>query len=574
MSRYIVKRVRDARLPDPSGDQTTLYVPQGPYSVQYVPQSAENVTSLSPNWNWTMPTDSTGLSRVIYYKMSGTFTITGVALDQLTTQNRVALRAFALQAMTESATLNLGTQSVAIGNLSQILPALMRINQGPSNAAGIQSAAATAPDWFSDYNDAVGTANSPFAPALEMPVSMDTAPARTANITSMTLTGTTVLTIGFTVAEPLILPPLSFVDQGMEKAIFGLRAVTLSMQLNFPHRGLSIALPSGTTVTTVALTPTNQQLLTQYITPDPGDIRPDGLYRYDYTTILAQPSTLTAASIAAGASFSGSSAVVTTSTIPEKIIVWATYSQADRQDPTKSLPDVFLPITSIQCNIGSRSGVLSGATPEDLWKVSFKNGLHTPYFVARGLASASSSVPSASWPKGAGAPLIIDTAADAGLDAGDAPGMSKGTFSFQAVSITVENNMKIALTGVQLYVMFLTGGVLSLQSGTVSIINGGVTAEDARDIPEAGTISSEAFHEMSSQAGFGAGKIGDFFKRAAAPLMDIGTAVGSVLAPEMAVPLMAARTVARQATGQGLRGGALSGGAMLGGARMGRKMLF
>lgn len=584
MSRVKIRAVRDSRLPIVGGDHTTLLVPEGPAAVQYQSFSPADPASLNPNFTVDVPSPATGLSRQLWWRMTGSFTVTGVNLANCLAVNCVALRQFPLQQMTTSMTIGLGTSSVSIGNLSQIVAGLLRVGNPISSTAGVQSSCPAAPDWYSSYSDAVGTLSSPFAPSGDIPVSTDVAPGRTVGITNITVNGPgTSMTVNFTVSELIIVPPFGYTNSSREKAVYGLKQVVINANMSVVSRGLSIAIPAGTTISAVSLTPTSQSILATFVTPDAKMADPRGLYRYDYTTIQPFTSTLNAGVIAAGAQFSGSSTVCTSSVIPEKILVFATYSETDRSDATQSLPDAFLPIIAATAQVNSRSGIFSGATDQDLWNVTWKNGCKTPFFQYRGLSQVSSGVLAANWPKGSGSPLLIDVAADCGLEPGKAPGMTE-SFTFNLTSVTVENNLKVNLTGVRLQVIFLTGGYIEIKEGMVTIVNGGVMASDISKVPEASMISSEEYHALTEEAGFGGSKIGDFFKKALPVLADIGTAVGSVVAPELALPLAASRAALKATTGKGLSGGApsagarsggaRSGGALVGGARMSRAMLF
>jgi|GEM_PF-1555328 len=578
MERVKTLVVSDSRLPGQESDQATMLVPEGPASVTYQNVTPADPSSTNPIFTIDLPSQNTGLQRTVYWRMAGQFVITGTDLNLLRVQDRVALRQFPLQSMCSSLEVQMNDTTVSIGSLNQILPALLRLSNPSDSGVGTQSSCPSSADWVSDYERAVGRLNSPFRPAGDMEVSSYNSPPRTIGITGVSINGAnTELTIVFEVQEPLVIPPFGYTNGSREKAIYGCNQIQIKANMRDFHRGLSLAIGSTATVSGVTMTPSSQSVLAVFVTPNDRALaramEESRLFRYDYSTVQTFFTTLTSGSVAAGASASGSSNSFQLPIIPEKIIIYATYSETDRQDATQSLPDAFLPITACQVQAGTRAGLLSGATAHDLWQISYKNGAKNPYFNWRGLPQISSSTAAANEANGSGGPLVLDVAADLSLPEGMTPGMA-AQWQFAVSSITVENRFANAVTAPRLVVVAITGGFLENEGGRSQVTIGGVEALDADAFHDAPRISSAEYHKNMSEAGFGGKGFLDFLKGIGKTVAKIAAPVASVLLPE-AAPLIGAAAHALGAGEQGrAAGGALlagqqRGGALLGGQRGG-----
>tara|TARA_R110000868_G_scaffold84595_3_gene238450 strand:+ start:3350 stop:5140 length:1791 start_codon:yes stop_codon:yes gene_type:complete len=568
--------VRDSRLPGEKTDVATMVVPEGPSSVTYQSVTTADPTSVNPIFTIDIPSQMTGLQRTAYWEMTGSFVVTGTFLDLLAVTDRVALRQFPLQSMCSSLEAQVNNTTVSIGSVNQILPALLRVANPSSSGTGVQSATASTPDWTSNYEAAVGRLNSPFRPAGDMEVSDTNGPPRTVGITSITYNGVgaaaTQMTVNFHVREPIILPPFGYTNAAREKAIYGVNQIQVKANMRDFNRGLSIALPAGATMTSVAMTPTQQSILAVFVTPDDRSIavarKEAQIFRYDYNTVQSFFTTLTAGVVNDTASVSGTSNSFQLPVIPEKILIFATYSETDRQDATQSLPDAFMPITSLQVQAGTRAGLLSGATSMDLYAMSLKNGAKTPYFNYLGLPQVSSGN-TGNQANGSGGPIVIDVAADLSLPDGMTPGM-QAQWQFAVSQVTATNRYGRNITGPRLVVVAITGGIIENMAGDSKVIVGGVSTLDSDALRLAPRLSSIEFHKDADDAGFGGSKIGDWFKKAGETILSgVKSAADSVLHAAPQLVEAAAMAAGRNGYGGAPLGGGIVGGARLGGARLG-----
>jgi len=567
MSRQTVL-VRDARLPGAAPPQ--LVAVEGPASVTYQRVLPPNQTSTNPTFTIDLPSQMTGLQRTLYWQMAGTFTITGVDLDTLASSERIALRAFPLQSMCNSVQIQLNDTTVSLGSLNRYIAALLRVGNPSDCAAGVQSSAPAAHDWASEYDDMVARANSPFRAPGDGPVSNYDAPPRTIGITDIVYNGTTEIVVSFEVREPIIVSPFGYTNKHLEKALYGLNQIQVTCNMGNFHRGLSLALGIAT-VSSVDLAINEQAMLCTFITPEDRSaalaMQSRASFAYEYNSVQAFYSTLTSGAVIAGASFSGSSNTFQLPVVPERILVYATYSEADRSDASLSLTDAFMPIESCQIQCGTRSGVLSGANSQQLWRISWKNGGHTPYWNFSGIPQRSSSA--VAFPRGSGGPLVLDVAEDLELPEGVTPGM-RMNWQFSVTNATFTNRFGRTITSPQLVVVAITGGVLTNGGGSSSIELGGVPGLDSEAFRDAAVVSSEEYHALNEEAGFG-GKHG---RRARAFFRHLGHSLGAIAKKALPFVEMAAPEIAPEAEiAKAALGGAMLGGAMLGGAPLGGALL-
>lgn len=522
--------VRDSRLPPEKPDAARILVTEGPSSVTYQTVSAADRTSMTPVFNIELPSQLTGLQRQLYWRASGTFTVTGTNFNTLLAGDRVALRQFPLQSMCSNVEVQMNDTTLSIGSLNQIIHGLLR-KGNPVKAAGhAQSSTPAMFDTAATYDGVVGRQDSPFVAVGDRLPSSASACSRTIGITSITSTGgNTVLTVGFTVEEPLIVPPFTYTDDGRNKALYGLNQVQVTCNVSLPQRGLSLALGATATVASTTLAFTDQALLCTFVTPNERSIalavKESKMFRYDcprvqlYATESATPIAALDDAVTGLTSNSFQLPVV-----PEYIMVWVQPLEAFRNSSAASNSDFFLPITGLQCQAGTRAGLLSGATAADLWAMSNRNGADVPYWMYRALPQISSNNAGtpASQACGSGGPVILNVARDLSLPEGVVPGMSIN-WTFSVTSIGCRNPFPGQLNGARVMVVPIMPGVLTNQGGSSSVCIGGVPGIDASKLSRAPKMLSMEFDALRADGGFGGAiqggsRVGDWFKHLGAQI--------------------------------------------------------
>jgi len=559
---YQVARVVDSRIAVHA--PRVLVAAAGPASSTFQSVQPNDPTSQNPVFSIQLPSPQTGLARTVYWRMSGSLTITGTNLNALTASNKVAFRQFPIQSACSNLSAQINDTVSSLGSLNQYVSGLAYLGLSTrSTAASCVMNAAF--DAFAEYDASAGTL-SPFNPPAETGRNDYADESRTTGITSITVNGgLTSAVITFDIAEPLLLQPFSYGSSAHTKAIFGLNTVQISATLSNVHRMLSLSLSGGATVSAVALSISQQSLECNFLTPDDRSLVERPLaYTYHFAQAQYYANTLTAGAVGAGTTATGSSAVVEFPVIPSKILVFCTYSATDLADATQSLANTFWPIQSISCQMGTRSGLLANATPRQLWEISRRAGSEAPYWQQAGLGQFGSATVG-TLANSSGAPLIIDVSQDLSLPDGVCPGMAQ-RITFAVNNITVRNNQSTAFTSPRLVIVALTEGLLTNKDGTSSITLGGVPGANDEHFQTANTLESAALREQGMDGGYGGALmggsmrgfmkflhgVGNVAKTIGKPLLKMATPVVSMLAPEAAPALMAANA----ALGQGVRGGA------------------
>lgn len=541
-----------------------LIAEDGPSSSTYQVVTPSDPSTLNPVFTVQLPSNATGLNRRMYWRMRGTLTLTGTNLETLQLTNRVAFRQFPLQSACTSVQVQINDSTLSIGNIGQIISGLLRKGLTSKTLGQGLSDVNCAPDLTANYSQAVG-ASGIFDPPGNAPYSNYTSQSRCQGITGFAVAppgpGSTSMTLTFDIQEPVVCPPFEYGDSASSKSLFGINTLQITANMANFHRMLSIALDGTTaTVSAVTVVPDLQQLHVGFVTPkDRSVVQREKEYIYGYTNVQSFISTMTSGAVLTGTTVTGTSNVIDLPVVPKGFIVYATYSETDRSNPALSLPDICLPIQSIQCSFMTRSGLLAGATAEQLYQMNVKNGVSFPAWAHFGdqLIGSSSVAP---FPRGCGNMLYIDSAQDLSLPDGVTPGMAVRA-QFAVDSVTCLNPYTGSLVAPRLIVIALTDGLLRNKDGASSTVLGGIPDKDDERLKDATTTLRSDLTRMSMDGGYGGGFF-DFLKKAAKTILPIAGPIASMLVPELA-PVVG---LAQKALGGARRGGAMLGGAMLGGA--------
>jgi hypothetical protein len=222
----------------------------------------------------------------------------------------------------------------------------------------------------------------------------------------------------------------------------------------------------------------------------------------------------------------------------------------------------MFPITGIQCSFMTRSGLLAGATAQQLYQLNVKNGVAYPDWAARGqqLVGSSSTAP---FPRGCGNILYIDCAQDLSLPDGISPGMSMRS-QFAVDSVTCFNPHDAALTAPRLIVIAVTEGLLKNKDGSSSVMLGGVPGHNDARVKDAKVVMRSELTRLGANGGYGGGFF-DFLKKAAKTILPFVAPIAEVIAPEFA-PLIEGASMAAQSALGGARRARARAGALLAGA--------
>jgi hypothetical protein len=307
-----------------------------------------------------------------------------------------------------------------------------------------------------------------------------------------------------------VLSPFVFSDtHESDTGLFGIQNIQLVMNMNSPSqtatsgRVLRSTTRAGRTISQVAYNSsvaggspfTDSRVNVQFLTPSldiplpPKSVVPYMEFpRFIYNQSFSTP-------IAIGATATGvQSQTITLPQIPDLMIIYAKPNQQGYTvaGPTTFGPyaptdaDFYLPITQISINFDNFSGLLSSHTPEQLYGMSFRNGLDMDWQQWSGQAKLSALATTAGdLPSGTAATvggfLVLKPSQDIVLQSGQAPSLV-GNFTFQ-FNCNILNTTGGALNGCSLYVITANSGFFESIKGSSRIIKGVLTEADIISAP-------------------------------------------------------------------------------------------
>lgn len=469
-------------------------------AVQYMTFVPANV-SLNPVITINTPSSSQGISRTIIFNANVTITLTGTNMQNFLTEQCLSLRAFPLHQCMTNCSIQLGTGNVNIQPF-QYASGLINLNNPSKGQAVYQGGTANVPDVCTSYADIVGWVGSPFANSFDVVQGDDVNSSRTAQLISVVPNNggvnSTSLAVTFQVFEPLMCSPFDYSGGG--KSIFGLDTLIFNFSFAYLQRMLSYAIPSGSTVTSVAGAFNSQSLQCSFVAPAEDSIslmtRPSV---YNWTQIQSN-TTVYSPTVTAGTLFNVSTNSVQYSIIPSYFLIYAIPSISDLTGTT-SLPDFFFPINTLNINFGQRTGIFGGASQYQLYEVAKRNGALANFerFIGNNISDSTGL-------KGTfgGCPMIISVAKDLQLPSNLTSGMSYQT-TFMA-QLQFLNNTASAYGNIQIQVIALTDGYVEIvPSGSVNTVAGNVTQADLAHASELPFLTEAQIREESAGNGYSGG---------------------------------------------------------------------
>jgi hypothetical protein len=135
----------------------------------------------------------------------------------------------------------------------------------------------------------------------------------------------------------------------------------------------------------------------------------------------------------------------------------------------------FFPITQISVNFNNQSGILSSATPNDLWKMSIKNGSQQTWNEFQGYASiVNNNTGLGELVSTIGSLLVLSPAIDFGLP-NYLTGGSLGNYNFN-FNMTIGNTYDFSVAP-EIVVITVNSGIMTTQQGVSNLYTGILTKE-------------------------------------------------------------------------------------------------
>ena len=373
--------------------------------------SQVNAPLVSAIWSINPPSNQTVIDRFIKVRAYVEVKCTGGDFEIASND---CMRQFPLNSLIDVTSIRINGESVS-DNSGDILHAQLCYHNEPEDRKKSWSTTAAQPDQYQALEDylVLGTSRNVAANYGENSLEPTRGGFQVEVVDPQTLR--------FIVTEPLFISPMY---QGSGKQVEGFVNVNeLNINLRFKsmtERFMTLAprLAPGVNITSCSAQFYRQpEVLINYLTPDNLQMLPD-TQTLGYTKPQSYLRQLSP-DFAVGETRSVTSDSIRLSQIPSKIMLFARRQEAAS---TFDKPDSFLKIKGVSVDFNNESGLLAGATEQDLFEISRRNGCNLSY---------------PQFTQYRGGVLVLEMGKDIGLVDSLAPGV-QGSFTIR-VTVTFEN---------------------------------------------------------------------------------------------------------------------------------------
>ena len=492
---FDTKLVYDSRLNDIS-DKICYTVQKGAADNTYQSFNANSQTPSSMNFTVNPPSESTCISRHMLIESTVQFTINvgspaGANLPVGTSAFSYGLRdsfqSFPLNRLFNTVTLSVNNVSASLSQ-NQCLPGLLRM----LNKEFMQKWNGSTPTYLDNYKElgeAVGKPNSPMndfgggsfndclLPRGNHPLQINNFLISRFNggafVDDIAISGDLAdywtIRIDAKFVEPLFVSPMIFGNPKFNQSAFlGINNFQLVINTDttmsrFWSTGLPPAIGGNVVDYTLTLNSfLNSKLLLNFLTaPIPMILPPKVALPYSsYVAYVTNQFNAIPARVPRTALVPVNLDVnsIQLEVVPDKLIVFVRQRLSDQ---TVRSSDTFAVISAITCTFGNKSGLLSNASPEQLWQLTKKNGCQLDYYAFTGLANKYTAViPHVGEYGTAGSVLVIDPSMDFGLASPYLANGSVGQFNLQ-MRLSVANNSLAALNPEVVVIAMRSGAIVT-----------------------------------------------------------------------------------------------------------------
>jgi hypothetical protein len=526
-SDFDTKLVYDARLQDLS-DKLDFSVRKGGADVTWQRFTANSQSSSSMNFTVNPPSESTIIDRRIFIKSTvkfritiGAVTVGQSALDMGLNQ---AFQSFPLSRLFDTCTLTINNVSTSV-NLNHVLPAILRMI--PQRV--LQEYEGLTPSMLDQYGEAgfvdaaAAQNNSPLAgfkrsgydcllqPRGVHPIDVF---AVTHNITgggtddsliSTDLLDTWEVDIDATFTEPLFVAPMLFGDPKFNHSGYlGVNNFQLVLNIDSEMRRFFSGVRGGASTYAFSLRGGQNapfgdtSLLLNFLTaPMPFILPPKLALPYSsYTSYITS-----FAAVNSGLEGSRDINSIQLEVIPDKIFIYIRKTLGNQRFTD---PDTFLPITGVTCTFSNKSGLLSNANQQQLYKLSRKNGSEIDWYGFSGESLVSDPAQASRFRKipTCGSLLVIDPAMDFGLQAPYLTNGSVGQYNLQ-LRVSYKATPAANIGEAQLIVIVKRDGIVTTSAGQSTLTTNMVNTDIVMKTMEAETEAMSSAVEDRLVGGMG-----------------------------------------------------------------------
>ena len=457
-----INPLRPVKIMDPLVDvkESRMYgVLQGGQRVSYRNFISTSFSNNNAVFSCPPPSPNIFVDRKVEIKMNVNIQFTGDAGagNVLLNSGYDALRSYPVSSILETLNLQINNNTVSI-NIRDIIKPLLHYNQCQQLTEYNLSTSPVLQDRSQTYESLSNSNMNPLKSYQDS--SFGSITGRGAFPMEIVSNTQTSAEVNVELTEELYISPLSFGTRQEMEAFIGVQTfqVTFNWASNLQNLIWSHNpdLVSNFSVSSVTLR--EPSLLFKYITPNNLEILP-AHREYEYFELQRYPTNV--GSLAPGVQSRVSSSNIQLNSVPRQIYVFAR-RQNSELDIDKT--DSYLAIQNISINWDNRSGLLSNASPQDLYRLSVKNGCNLSWNEWSGqtmhLLTGGQDVETV----GAGSVLCIEFGTDIGLSDNMAPGIN-GTFQLQ-YEVTLENVHPTDTFGVTLYTVIVSEGIFVIEANS------------------------------------------------------------------------------------------------------------
>jgi len=515
-----------------------------------------NISNTAITFNLKVPSIQTFVNKNLYCQLPIRITLncSSPNSNNLLRAGYDAPRAFPVNGSLVNLTSSFNGSQVSMDN-GDIIHALLRYNADENIKDHDFSSTPSYLDYSQVYGDLAGSVRSPLSTYSDGQA--DKTSGRGAFNFKVVTNSPSQAVIDMICIEPLMLNPWTW-NKGIGNTGFiGLQNIDVTLQFytNSAFRmwshdgsgaGAGGVIDSGSVQfnnfsPAFSFNDANVKLLIQYITPSNLQIIPP-IVQYPYFRVQRFPQDFNN-TVSAGSAFAISSQNIVLSSIPKRIYIYSRNStQTLLSSPTYT--DTYASLVSISCNINNRSGLLSQASVQQLYKMSIENGCSMTFEQWSGnrLYGATDFVNTIGT---VGSILCIEMGKDIALPADQAPGMIMN-MNMQ-FTLNFINNSSINMVPT-LYIITIEEGVMNIvhqqtafEIGVISpadILNAKEHNSPYVDYDDAYDLSGGNF--LSGLKNFGVNLLGKIksgirkaykFGKKIAPYIKTGIQVGSKILP-------------------------------------------
>jgi len=498
--------INDSRIEDISGE-IGFSVIGGPQQSTFQPQMANTSSNTSHSWQINVPSENIVVDRRILLDtdVAFTITITNVPVGQVAFNwgSTDGFGPYPLNScyLTQNVLINNCGLSV---NTQDIIAPLLRLNDQKIHTYYDGWTPSMVDDTYYNYSDAIGANNNPLGTVVNNSMDnkikprgchtiksmlikhyLSTAPAVIADAsvisTNIADTWTIDLTTHFT--EPLLFisPFISNPCVSNEAGFLGINSFSFNFQIDAALR--RVFRTSNAWTNTYSFTNstafTKLQILMNYLSVQPSqyakisarNVLP--LLQYDRyianssnTTVNIPPAIVGANNSITLTSTAYTSSNIALNQIPDTILI---FGRIPVSIQTAKNSDAFYKIDSISINFNNVSGILSSATPHELWVLSQKAGSSQSWDEFSGQVNTSSATGASSIMPTTGSILALSPSSVFNLPE-YLSSSSLGSFNL-AFTINL-SNQSLTSTAIEIVVITITSGYISTHFGTTQSFTG------------------------------------------------------------------------------------------------------